>query len=51
MKPARSSGINLTLTDSFQVATALLAECQALLTNDITLKRVTELDIIVLDEL
>jgi predicted nucleic acid-binding protein len=42
---------NLTLTDAFQVAAALSAGCQALLTNDLALKRVTDLTILVLDEL
>lgn len=41
----------LSLTDAFQVATALAAGCNALLTNDLGLKRVTELPILVLDEL
>lgn len=41
---------NLTLTDAFQVAAALLADCDAFLTNDATLHRITELDVIVLDE-
>jgi len=41
---------NLTLPDAFQVAAALTAECDAFLTNDDTLKRVTELNVIVLDE-
>lgn len=42
---------NLTLTDAFQVAVALDAGCQAFLTNDIMLKRVTELSMLVLGEL
>jgi predicted nucleic acid-binding protein len=42
---------NLTLPDAFQVAVALQANCDALLTNDIVFKRVTELRIIVLGEL
>ncbi|MBN2385583.1 MAG: PIN domain-containing protein [Anaerolineales bacterium] len=41
---------NLTLSDAFQVAAALAADCDAFLTNDDTLKRVTELNAIVLDE-
>lgn len=41
---------NLTLTDTIQVATALSSECDAFLTNDIALKRVSELNILVLDE-
>jgi predicted nucleic acid-binding protein len=42
---------NLGLADAFQVATALAASCDALLTNDSTLRRVQELRIIVLDDL
>jgi predicted nucleic acid-binding protein len=42
---------NLSLTDAFQVAAALAAGCQAILTNDLGMKRVTELTILVLDEL
>jgi predicted nucleic acid-binding protein len=41
---------NLTLTDTIQVATALSSECDGFLTNDIALKRVSELNILVLDE-
>ena len=39
---------NLTLTDSLQLAVAIQAECDAFLTNDIDLARVTEIPIIVL---
>lgn len=42
---------NLTLTDAFQVSIALNQGCDAFLTNDLTLKRVTELEVIVLDEI
>ncbi|MDQ1326876.1 MAG: hypothetical protein QG641_156 [Candidatus Poribacteria bacterium] len=42
---------NLTLTDAFQIATALSAGCEVFLTNDITLKRVTELNVLILDEI
>ncbi len=42
---------NLLLPDSFQVAVALLAGCDSFLTNDAALKRVTEIDVLVLDEL
>jgi predicted nucleic acid-binding protein len=42
---------NLTLTDAFQVACALDAGCEAFLTNDFGLKRVTEIQVIVLDAL
>jgi len=41
---------NLTLVDAFQVAAAIASECDAFLTNDEALKRVTELNVIVLDE-
>jgi len=41
---------NLTLTDALQVAPALSAGCDAFLTNDATLRRVSELDVIVLDK-
>ncbi len=39
-----------TLPDALQIASALAAGSQAFLTNDATLKRVTELNVIVLDE-
>jgi predicted nucleic acid-binding protein len=42
---------NLALADAFQVASALAAGCDAFLTNDAALKRVSELTILVLDEL
>jgi len=42
---------NFSLTDAFQVAAALAAGCDAFLTNDLGLKRVRELTILVLDEL
>ncbi len=42
---------NLTLTDALQIATALRAACEAFLTNDSALKRVTELRVLALDEL
>jgi predicted nucleic acid-binding protein len=41
---------NLTLADALQAATALTAGCDAFLTNDSALKRVSALDVIVLDE-
>jgi len=41
---------NLTLTDAFQLTIAIQAECDAFLTNDIDLKRVIEIPIIVLSE-
>ena len=37
--------------DALQIAAALYRGCQAFLTNDTTLKRVTDLQILVLDEL
>jgi len=42
---------NLTLLDAFQVAVALKARCDALLTNDEAFKRVHELTILLLNEL
>jgi predicted nucleic acid-binding protein len=41
---------NLTLADALQAATALAAGCDAFLTNDPALKRVSALDVIVLGE-
>ncbi|MGQ9684362.1 MAG: type II toxin-antitoxin system VapC family toxin [Anaerolineae bacterium] len=41
---------NLSLDDAFQIATALASACDGFLTNDRDLKRVVELDVIVLDE-
>jgi predicted nucleic acid-binding protein len=37
--------------DALQIAAALHVGCQAFLTNDLTLKRVTDLKVLVLDEL
>ena len=42
---------NLQLPDAFQIATALEAGCEAFLTNDVQLKRVTELKVLVVSEL
>jgi predicted nucleic acid-binding protein len=42
---------HLSLTDAFQIASALAVSCNAFLTNDIALKRVTELPILVLNDL
>ncbi|QSJ14250.1 type II toxin-antitoxin system VapC family toxin [Nostoc sp. UHCC 0702] len=42
---------NLQLPDALQVAAALIAGCQAFLTNDAALKRVTELRVLVMCEL
>jgi predicted nucleic acid-binding protein len=39
------------LPDALQIATAMYYECDAFLTNDIDLKRVKELRIIVLEDL
>jgi predicted nucleic acid-binding protein len=40
----------LTLTDAFQIATAIQTGCDAFLTNDVDLKRVTELPILIVSE-
>jgi len=40
----------LTLPDAFQIATALFAECDAFLTNDPELKRITEIKVLVVDD-
>lgn len=42
---------NLSLTDAFQVACALSAGCGAILTNDHHFRQVTELQVIILDDL
>ena len=42
---------NLKTPDALHVATALETHCQAFLTNDMGLKRITEIQILVLDEL
>ena len=42
---------HLRTPDALQVATALDAGCDALLTNDLGLKRVAEMRVLVLDEL
>jgi predicted nucleic acid-binding protein len=42
---------NLRTPDALHIATAISAGCQAFLTNDNTLKRVTELSILILDDL
>lgn len=42
---------NLSLTDALQIATALEAGCEAFFTNDAQLKRITELRVLVVDEL
>ena len=42
---------NLRTPDALHVATALAARCDAFLTNDLAIKRVTEIRVLVLDEL
>ena len=42
---------NLQLPDAFQIVVALAAECEAILTIDATFRRVTELRVLVLDDL
>ncbi|MEH2143853.1 type II toxin-antitoxin system VapC family toxin [Nostoc sp.] len=42
---------NLDLPDALQIAAALMASCDAFLTNDVALKRVTELRVLVVSEL
>jgi len=42
---------NLRTPDAIQIATALHCECDTFLTNDVKLKRLTELRVLVLDEL
>lgn len=42
---------NLKTPDALHIATAIEAGCEAFLTNDLTLKRVTEIRILILDEL
>jgi len=42
---------NLRTPDALQIAAALVTGCQAFLTNDGSLKRVTDLSVLVLDEL
>ena len=41
---------NLTLLDSFQLATAIQTRCEAFLTNDMSLKRVTEMNVVVVED-
>ncbi len=41
---------NLQLPDVFQIAVALAAGCEAFLTNDVIFRRVTELQVLVLDD-
>lgn len=42
---------NLQLPDALQVAATLMASCEAFLTNDVALKRVNELRVLVVSEL
>jgi predicted nucleic acid-binding protein len=42
---------NLKIADALHVATALESGCEAFLTNDLALKRITEIKVLVLDEL
>jgi predicted nucleic acid-binding protein len=42
---------NITLADALQIAVALHAGCEALLTNDGALERVKELRVLVIDKL
>ena len=42
---------NLRLIDALQIATAVTHGCSSFLTNDLQLKRVTELKVLVIDEL
>lgn len=42
---------NLKLPDALQIATAIQSKCDAFLTNDLQLKRVKELSVLVLSEL
>jgi len=41
---------NLALADAFQIAVAIQTHCDAFLTNDIELKRVTEIPILIISE-
>jgi predicted nucleic acid-binding protein len=41
---------NLTLIDAFQIATAMQAGCDAFLTNDIELKQIKEIQILILSD-
>ena len=42
---------NVSLMDAFQIATALDAECDAFLTNDSALGRITEIDMVILNKM
>lgn len=45
------SRYNVTLTDAFQVATALEGKCDALLSNDKALSKITDLKVVLVEEL
>jgi predicted nucleic acid-binding protein len=45
------SQYNLSLTDALQIASAIIAKCDGFLTNDLDLKRVQEINIIVIEDL
>ncbi len=45
------SSHNLTLTDAFQVASALQGNCDALLTNDKNLSTITDVKVVLVEEL
>jgi predicted nucleic acid-binding protein len=42
---------NFKLMDALQIATAVVSNCEAFFTNDVQLKRVTELRVLVVSEL
>ena len=48
---ALRASYNLSLTDALQVASALSADCQAILTNDADFRRVTEIPILLVTDL
>ncbi len=45
------NNVNVTLPDALQLAVAMQTDCQVFLTNDLKLKRVSELQVLVLDEM
>jgi predicted nucleic acid-binding protein len=48
---AHRAQYNFSLADAFQVATAVHAHCDTLITNDTILRRVTEIRVLVIDDL
>lgn len=44
------SRYNLELPDAFQIAVAVATKCEAFLTNDAMLRRITEIQVLVLDD-